>query len=40
MRRYVHDNLTACDFADLAKEYLSTAVDDAVMFIKEEKANA
>ena len=40
VRRHVHENLTACDFADLAKEYLSTAVDDAVMFIKEEKANA
>lgn len=40
VRRHVHESLTACDFADLAKEYLSTAVDDAVMFIKEEKANA
>ena len=37
VRRHVHDTLTACDFADLAKEYLASAIDDAVAFIKEEQ---
>ena len=39
VRAHVHDTLTACDFADLAKEYLTSAVDDAAIFIKEETGN-
>ena len=37
VRRADHEKMTACDFADLAKEYLAFAIDDAVAFIKEER---
>ena len=38
VRTFVHSTNTACDFAVLAKEYLSeSVVDDAVLFIKAER---